>query len=109
MAEICQDIDQAIAALNRKIDEQNKRLRDLERQQKECCDNSNKPKNDNANLTEILKRLTKAETDILDLGGIVGTVIDDLKDLLDAATEHNETADGSQNIFSAIIDFFVDE
>lgn len=107
MAEVCKDIDQGLAALNRKIDEQNKRLRDLERKQKECCDNQKDDKN--TNLSEILKRLKKAETDILELGGVVQTVIDDLKDLLDAATEHNETANQSQNIFSSIINFFVDE
>ncbi len=108
MAEVCKDIDQGLAALNRKIDEQNKRLRELERKQQECCDNKGKPE-EKTDLSAILKRLKKAEDDILDLGGVVKTVIDDLKDLLDAANEHNQTANSSQNIFSAIIDFFVDE
>ncbi|WP_267871593.1 hypothetical protein [Nostoc sp. CHAB 5715] len=34
MAEVCKDIEAGLAALNRKIDEQNKRLRDLEKKQK---------------------------------------------------------------------------
>ena len=79
----------------------------MERKQKACCDDKNK--NQPTDLSAILKRLDKIEKDILELGGVVKTVIDDLKDLLDAATEHNETANSSQNIFSAIIDFFVDE
>lgn len=63
MVEICRDIDQGLAALNRKIDEQNKRLRDLERKQRECCDNkkpADKPA-EKTDLTAILKRLTELE------------------------------------------------
>lgn len=107
MAEVCKDIDTGLAALNRKIDEQNKRLRELERKQQQCCEGHQDDKN--TDLSQILRRLKKAETDILELGGIIKTVIDDLKDLLDAATEHTETANQSQNIFSSIINFFVDE
>jgi septal ring factor EnvC (AmiA/AmiB activator) len=106
MAEVCKDIDAGLAALNRKIDAQNQRIRELERKQKECCDNSD---NGNADLSGILKRLKKAETDILDLGGITQEIVDDLKNLLDAAIEHTETANQAQGIFSSIIDFFVDE
>ncbi|MCC5665593.1 hypothetical protein LC653_17115 [Nostoc sp. CHAB 5784] len=82
-------------------------MRELEQKQNKCChdNNNNKP----TDLSAIIKRLDKAEKDILELGGIVKTVIDDLKDLLDAATEHNETANGAQGIFSAIIDYFVNE
>jgi flagellar hook-basal body complex protein FliE len=103
MTEVCKDIDQGLAALNRKIDAQNQRIRELERNQ-QGSQNGN-----NADLSDILRRLKKAETDILELGGVLKSVIDDLKDLLDAATEHSETANQSQGIFSAIIDFFVDE
>ncbi|MEA5601074.1 hypothetical protein [Nostoc sp. UHCC 0252] len=107
MTEVCKDIDQGLAALNRKIDAQNQRIRELERKQQQCCEGNQG--DGNADLSQILKRLKKAETDILELGGVLKSVIDDLKDLLDAATEHSETANQSQGIFSAIIDFFVDE
>ena len=108
MAE-CKDIDTAIANLSRKVDSQNQKIRDLERKQKECCDKINKPKDDSTDLSAILKRIQKIEKDILDLGGVIKTVIDDLKDLLDAATEHSQTANSAQGIFSAIIDYFVNE
>ncbi|MDZ8085617.1 MAG: hypothetical protein RMY16_08475 [Nostoc sp. DedQUE12b] len=107
MAEVCKDIDAGLAALNRKIDAQNQRIRELERKQQQCCEGHQE--DGSVDLSGILKRLKKAETDILELGGVLKTVIDDVKDLLDAATEHTETANQSQNIFSAIIDFFVDE
>lgn len=107
MAEVCKDIDQGLADLKAAINRVNNRLDGLERKQKACCDDQNK--NQPTDLSAILKRLDKIEKDILELGGVIQTVIDDLKDLLDAATEHNETANSSQNIFSAIIDFFVDE
>ncbi len=108
MAETCKDIDAAIANLNRKIDEQNAKIRELERKQNQCC----KDKDNNGNgfdPSEILKRLAKAEKDILELGGVVKTVIDDLKDVLDSLNEHNQNAGESQNIFSGILDFFIDE
>ncbi|MDQ3018250.1 MAG: hypothetical protein M3Q64_00030 [bacterium] len=57
MAEICKDIDQGLAALNRKIDEQNKRLRNLEREQEKCC----KDKNNENDNSSIIKRLSKLE------------------------------------------------
>lgn len=107
MAEICKDIDVGLAALNRKIDAQNQRIRELERKQKQCCEGSQN--DNNVDLSQILKRLKKAEKDILELGGVVKTVIDDLKDLLDAATEQTETTNQSQNIFSSIINLFVNE
>jgi predicted transcriptional regulator len=107
MAEVCKDIDQGLAALNRRIDAQNQRIRELERKQQQCCEGHQD--DSNVDLSGILKRLKKAETDILELGGVTKSVIDDLKDVLDAMAEHTETANQSQNIFSAIIDFFVDE
>ncbi len=107
MVEVCRDIDQGLASLNRKIDEQNKKIRDLERKQAECCkDKDNDKKTD---LSALLKRLDESEKNILELGGVIKDIVDDLKDLLDAATEHNETTKESQGIFSAIIDFFIDE
>lgn len=57
MAEVCKDIDQGLAALNRKIDEQNRRLRELERNLQKCCDPKNKPPPENADLSKRLKKL----------------------------------------------------
>ncbi|PHJ59444.1 hypothetical protein VF14_27060 [Nostoc linckia z18] len=105
MAEVCKDIDAGLAALNAAINRLNKRLDNLERKQNECCDNKDKP----TDLSALLKRLEKAEKDILELGGVVKTVIDDIKDILDSLGEHNENAKESQNIFSAIVNFFIDE
>ncbi|WP_414574308.1 hypothetical protein [Nostoc sp. CCY 9925] len=131
MAEICKDINEGLAQLNAAINRVNTRLNNLEKKQNECCDkNSNdlnalksainqmnsrlndleKKQNDNPNdLSAILKRLKKAETDILELGGVVRTVIDDLKDILDSLNEHNQNANESQNIFSGILNFFINE
>ncbi|MDZ8240581.1 MAG: hypothetical protein RMZ69_26095 [Nostoc sp. ChiQUE01a] len=131
MAEICKDIDEALAQLNTSVGKVNSRLTNLERKQQECCNqNSNdlnnvkadinqiksrlnnleQKQNNNPNdLSEILKRLKKAEKDILELGGVIKTVIDDIKDILDSLNEHNQNANESQNIFSAILNFFIDE
>ncbi|MBN3959256.1 hypothetical protein [Nostoc sp. NMS8] len=108
MAEICQDIDQGLVALNRKIDEQNRRLRDLEQKQKQCCDENNKNNNNNNN-NDLERRVKKLEDDVLDLGGIIKDCVDDLADLMNTALEHTKVANSAQSIFSAIIDFFVDE
>lgn len=62
MAEICKDIDQGLAALNRKIDEQNKRLRELEQKQKQCC--NSKDNGDSSNNDDLKKRLKKLEDDL---------------------------------------------
>ncbi|BAY78361.1 hypothetical protein NIES25_48350 [Nostoc linckia NIES-25] len=109
MAEVCKDIDAAIANLNRKLDEQNAKIRELERKQNQCCKGKNNNNSKDFDPSEILKRLAKAEKDILELGGVVKSVIDDVKDILDSLGEHNENAKESQNIFSAIVNFFIDE
>ncbi|MDZ8240146.1 MAG: hypothetical protein RMZ69_23855 [Nostoc sp. ChiQUE01a] len=128
MAEICKDIDEALEQLNTAVSKVNTRLNNLERKQNECCNkNSNdlnaainqinsrlnnlerKLKEQPTDFSEILKRLKKAETDILELGGVVRTVIDDLKDILDSLNEHNQNANESQNIFSGILNFFINE
>lgn len=109
MAE-CKDIDKALANLQGKINEQNKRIRDVENLQKQCCDKKeNGDKNKPTDLTEINRRLEKVEKDILTLGGVVKEVIDDLKDALDSLDEHNKNADESQGIFAKILDFFTDD
>ncbi|WP_373525091.1 hypothetical protein [Nostoc sp.] len=62
MAEICRDIDQGLAALNRKIDDQNKKIRELERNLKKCCDpGASKTPDQKTSLKEILKRLDELE------------------------------------------------
>lgn len=104
MAEVCKDIDKGLADLNAAINRLNNRLNNLEKKQKECCD-KDKP----TDLSALVKRIEKAEKDILELGGVVKTVIDDIKDILDSLGEHNENAKESQNIFSAIVNFFIDE
>nr|MDZ8016548.1 hypothetical protein [Nostoc sp. SerVER01] len=131
MAEICRDIDEALAQLNTAVSKVNSRINNLEKKQKECCDKSDKnladfnaainrinsrlndlerkQKEQPTDLSEILKRLKKAEQDILELGGVVKTVIDDIKDILDSLNEHNQNANESQNIFSGILDFFIKE
>ncbi|MFN6499783.1 MAG: hypothetical protein RMX65_022710 [Nostoc sp. DedQUE01] len=131
MAEICKDINEGLAQLNTAIGKVNTRLNNLERKQQECCDKNSddlnalklsinrinyrlndleKKQNKNPNdLSAILKRLKKAEDDILDLGGIIKTIVDDLKDILDSLNEHNQNASESQNIFSGILDFFIKE
>ncbi len=105
MAEVCKDIDRGLADLQAAINRLNNRLNNLERKQNECCKDKDKP----TDLSALLKRLEKAEKDILELGGVVKTVIDDVKDILDSIGEHNENAKESQNIFSAIVNFFIDE
>ncbi|MBL1199902.1 MAG: hypothetical protein FWK04_12640 [Nostoc sp. GBBB01] len=107
MAEICKDIDKGLGDLSAAVDRLNKRLDNLERKQNECC--NDKDKNKLTDLSALLKRLEKAEKDILELGGVVKTIIDDVKDILDSLGEHNENAKESQNIFSAIVNFFIDE
>jgi chromosome segregation ATPase len=107
MAEVCKDIDKGLSDLNAAINRLNNRLDGLERKQNECC--NNKDKNKPTDLSAILKRLDKAEKDILELGGVVKTIIDDFKDVLDLLDEHNQNASESQNIFSGILDFFINE
>jgi peptidoglycan hydrolase CwlO-like protein len=60
MAEVCKDIDAALAALNNKIDAQNGRIRELERKQKECCD-SKDGKQSPSDLSELYNRIAAIE------------------------------------------------
>ena len=90
------------AKLQIQINNLTRRIAEVERK--------NQPKsNSNIDLSTIERRLKKAEIDILDLGGVIKSIIDDLKDLLDTATEHTETANKSQDIFAGIISFFINE
>jgi prefoldin subunit 5 len=81
MAEVCKDIDQGLAALNRKIDEQNRRLGQLEQIQKQCCDKNNNNKNSN----DLEYRIKKIENYIesLEKGlDIVVTVLNSIKEII---------------------------
>ncbi|GAX41532.1 hypothetical protein NIES4075_25050 [Tolypothrix sp. NIES-4075] len=58
----CKDIDAALAKLSSKIDGLGNRLNDLERKQKECCDNKDKNQNKkDVDLSAIEKRLDAIE------------------------------------------------
>lgn len=94
MAEVCKDIDQGLAALNRKIDEQNQRLRELERKQKECCDD--KKKNSNNNNSDLEKRVSKIE-------GYINAFDNDIKGITQTITEFG---DNLQGIFTVVEEFF---
>jgi archaellum component FlaC len=64
---------------------------------------SNKQQPPDSSLLPIYKRLSKAETDILDLGGIVKSVIDDVDFTNQSIKEHNDNANSNQNIFKDIV------
>lgn len=100
MAEVCKDIDQGIDALNRKIDEQNKRLRDLERKQKECCDN----KDNNNNNSDLEKRIKKLEETSEALKkGIVET-LNNFADIENTNREFTEAFQGLHEMVEPLID-----
>ncbi|BBD66338.1 hypothetical protein NIES4072_63930 [Nostoc commune NIES-4072] len=104
MAEVCKDIDQGLAALNRKIDELNKRLRDLEREQKRCCDDKDKNKNDNKNNNDLEKRIKELEktTELLKKG-IIET-LNNFADIENTNREFTEAFQGMHDIITPLID-----
>ncbi|MEH1810881.1 MAG: hypothetical protein V7K26_00070 [Nostoc sp.] len=53
MAEVCKDIDQGLAALNKRIDEQNKRIKNLEQKINQCCNSNTSNNNGNNSNQEI--------------------------------------------------------
>ncbi|MDZ8023585.1 MAG: hypothetical protein RMX97_02650 [Nostoc sp. DedQUE11] len=62
MAEICKDIDEALAQLNTAVAKVNSRINNLEKKQKECCDKSDKNLVDlNAAINRINSRLNDLE------------------------------------------------
>lgn len=121
MADCCKDILAAINTLNKKVDGLNNKVIQLEknlsdlkasnttidvRQDKQIKDLTNRLNNGssgNINLQPIYKRLVKNESDILDLGGIIKSVIDDVDFTNQSIKEHNETATDNQNIFNDIV------
>jgi hypothetical protein len=110
MAEQCKDIDAALANLNKKLDGLNRRFDGVDRRLKNLeSGNGGNQEGGKVDLAPIYKRLAKLDKEILDLGGVIGSIIDDIKDILDSVNEHNDNATGNQNIFSSILDFFIDE
>lgn len=122
MSNTCNDINKALNNLAKKIDAQNaccesnrRAIQALTNRVKKLEDKIGKPeertqgKNQQQDLSQIYRRLSKIEKDVLDLGGIVKSIIDDIKDILDSVDEHNQNATQSQNVFSNILKFFIDE
>lgn len=95
MAEVCKDIDQGLAALNRKIDEQNKRLRNLEQKQKQCCEQK-KDDNNNSDNGDLESRVSKIE-------GYINALDKDIKGIAQTIVEFG---DNLQGIFTALEEFF---
>ncbi|MCC5597970.1 hypothetical protein [Nostoc favosum] len=98
MAEVCKDIEQGLAALNRKIDEQNKRLRDLERRQKECCEQHDKNNNNNNNndLEKRVKELEKT-SEALKKG-----IVETLNNFADIENTNREFIDAFQGLHEMV-------
>lgn len=104
MAEVCKDIDQGLAALNRKIDELNKRLRDLEKKQKECCDNKDKNNDNNNNDDDLKKRVKELEKTSEALKkGIVET-LNNFADIENTNREFTEAFQGVHDMVTPLID-----
>ncbi|MEA5624108.1 hypothetical protein [Nostoc sp. UHCC 0251] len=101
MAEICKDIDQGLAALNRKIDAQNQRLRELERKQQQCCEGNS---NNNYNGNDLEKRVRELEKTSEALKkGIVGT-LNNFADIEETNREFTEAFQGLYNMVTPLID-----
>lgn len=72
MAE-CKDIGGVLTKLNKKIDDQNKLIQDLQKQLNKCCGSNSNNNRNRQNLTDIYKRLAKIEAYInaLDNAGLI--------------------------------------
>lgn len=99
MAEVCKDIDQGLAALNRKIDEQNKRLRELEQKQKQCCENKNN--NNNNDLEKRVKELEKTSEALKK--GIIGS-LNNFADIENTNREFVAAFQGLYEMVSPLVD-----
>jgi predicted nuclease with TOPRIM domain len=98
MTEICKDIDQGLAALNRKIDAQNQRIRELERKQNECC--SNKSNGNNSNNSDLEKRVKELEkTQELLKKGIIGS----LNNFADIENTNREFTSAFQGLYEMVM------
>lgn len=91
------DLKNQVNSQGQEINQLKKRIGDLERY------GGNKQQPTESNLLPIYRRLAKAETDILDLGGIVKSVIDDVDFTNQSIKEHNDNANNHQNIFKDIV------
>jgi DNA repair ATPase RecN len=96
--------NQQISDLRNQSNNQNQRLGRLEKKinDLEKYGGSKQQPPDNS-LLPIYKRLSKAETDILDLGGIVKSLVDDVDFTNQSIEEHNENSNNNQNIFKDIV------
>jgi len=108
----CKDIDAALANLASKINDYAQKLSDLERLQKQCCDNKDK-KNKEADLSGINKRLDDIERYINKLDEEIKLITDKakeiggyLRDLLDSADSIIEKIFGSITFFSKLFNLF---
>ncbi|MBD2438257.1 hypothetical protein [Nostoc sp. FACHB-110] len=118
-SDCCEGLKEQLVALNTEVvrvksefQKVNNQLGSINRRVKVLEDKINQAKlgtGDNTNLISILKRLSKAENDILDLGGITKELIDDIKNILDSVDEHNKNAGESQNVLSNILNFFIND
>lgn len=112
MSNCCEGLQEQLAALTREVSrvrsefkKTNQRIEKLEGEFGKLKQGEEK----NNDESEILKRLAKAEKDILELGGIITEIIDDVADVLDSVDEHNQNANESQSVLSKILNFFIDD
>jgi prefoldin subunit 5 len=98
MAEICKDIDAGLAALNRKIDAQNQRIRELERRQNECCGkNSNGNNGNNSDLEKRVKELEKTQ-ELLKKG-----IVESLNNFADIENTNREFTAAFQGLHEMVL------
>lgn len=102
MAEVCKDIDAALANLNRKIDEQNAKIRELERKHNQCCkDKDNNNNNSNTGLEKRVKELEKNQEALKT--GIVQT-LNNFADIENTSREFTEAFQGLYEMVTPLID-----
>lgn len=108
----CKDIDAALARLSGKIDGLGNRLNELDRKQKECCDNKDKNKKDD-DLSELKKRLdaieryiNKLDEEIKLITGKVAEIGGFFGEILDSADGIIEKMFGSITFFSKLFNLF---
>lgn len=99
MTELCKDIEAGLALLNRKIDEQNKRLRELERIQKQCCDGKN-----NSNNGDLESRVKELEKTSEALKIAVVQTLNNFADIENTNREFTEAFQGLYEMVTPLID-----
>ncbi len=94
----CKEIDAALSRLSGKIDE-------LDRKQKECCDNKDKNRNNN-DLSELKNRLDAIEKYINKLDEEIKLITNKVKEIGGFFGDLLDSADGILNkVFSSITMF----